>query len=193
MKRRIVKGARRDGLSKIEPITTVTTIDKALAGEMYEFLRRSVVVRTLAGLNIPFPADLPTITEAQVFPIKIGEVEDRDLGDLQSYWGAQFARTNALLSLARAEKKRLDRVVKRREKVFFRQYAPSSPRSTFVDAVWGNVYAHQVIAKLEKKLDAAEALETVLEGLTKDFATYLEIIKTEMQFRMSERRFIREN
>jgi len=192
-----VSDAVKRGTSKIRPITskgaTVTTVDKALTGKMYAGLRRTNVVKTLANLNIPFPAELPDIREDQAFPIRIGDTDDRALGDLQSFWGAHFARANALLSIARAEHKRLDRVVKRREKVIFRNYAPSNPRSTFVDQVWGNVYAHVVIAKLEKRLDAAESLEIVLEGLVRDFSTYLDIIRTEMQWRMSERRFVREN
>lgn len=193
IKPRTAKGVGKRGTSKhkSEPIThrgTVTTIDRALAGKMYASLRRSNVVRTLSQLNIPFPAQLPDIRQDQQFPVRIGDVQDRTLGDLQSFWGAQFARANALLSIARAEHKRLDRVVKRREKVIFRQYAPSSPRSTFVDKVWGDVYAHVAIAKLEKRLDAAEAIEIVLEGLVKDFSTYLDIIRSEMMFRMSERK-----
>jgi hypothetical protein len=190
VKRRSVNDAEKRG-TRPKPITskgTLTTVDKALAGRMYSGLRRTNVVATLAKLNIPFPAELPDITASEAFPIKITDVEDRALGDLHSYWGAQFARTNALFSIARAERKRLDRVVKRREKIVFRRYAPSSPRSTFVDKVWGDVYAHVLIAKLEKRLDGAEALETVLEGLVKDFNTYLEIIRSEMMFRMSERK-----
>jgi hypothetical protein len=176
-----------------QPITTVTTVDRALAGKMYDGLRRANVVSVLAALNIPFPAELPDITEATQVPIKIGDVEDRTLGDLQSFWGAQFARCNALLSITRAEAKRLDRIVKRQEKIIFRQYAPSNPRSTLVDAVWGNVYAHSSLAKLEKKLDSAIALEETLEGLTKDFQIYLDIIRSELMWRMSERRATREN
>jgi hypothetical protein len=159
---------------------------------MLATLGRSSVVQTLANLNIPFPADLPGITEETTFPLHIGEVDDRDLSNLQSFWGAQAARVQALLSLARAEKKRLERVTERKEKVIFRFYSPSNPRSTHVDAVWGNVYAHPEVRKLEIKLDKTTELEIVLEGLTKDFHTYLTIIQTEMTWRMSERRTLRE-
>jgi len=175
-----------------EPITTVTSVNNALAGAMLATLGRSSVVQTLANLNIPFPADLPGITEETTFPLHIGEVDDRDLSNLQSFWGAQAARVQALLSLARAEKKRLERVTERKEKVIFRFYSPSNPRSTHVDAVWGNVYAHPEVRKLEIKLDKTTELEIVLEGLTKDFHTYLTIIQTEMTWRMSERRTLRE-
>jgi len=58
--------------------------------------------------------------------------------------------------------------------------------------VWGNVYAHPTVKKLELKLDKITELEVVLEGLTKDFHTYLTIIQTEMTWRMSERRTLRE-
>jgi len=179
-------------LRRYEPITTVTTVDNALAGTAYEVLGRSAAVEALANLNIPFPADLPGITEETTFPLRIGVVDDRDLGNLQSFWGAQAARVQALLSLARAEKKRLERYTERREKYYFRMYAPATPRSTFVDAIWGNVYAQPEIKKLERKLDKITELEIVLEGLTKDFHTYLNIIQTEMTWRMSERRTLRD-
>src|SRR5215470_5072833 len=101
-------------MARYKPIvSTITTIDNALAGSLYESLGRTKAVQTLSGLNIPFPAELPDITEQTAFPLEIGTVEDRTLSDLQSFWGAQAARVQALLSLARAEKKRLERVVER--------------------------------------------------------------------------------
>jgi hypothetical protein len=172
--------------------TTVTTIDGALAGSLYAALGRSKVVQTLADLNIPFPADLPGIDERTTFPLAIGDVEDRDLGNLQSFWGAQTARVQALLALARAEKKRLERVTERMEKRIFRQHSPANPRSVHVDAVWGLVYRNKSVRSLNLKLDNVTALEIALDGLTKDFQTYLSVIQTEMTWRMSERRALRE-
>jgi hypothetical protein len=175
-----------------QPITTVTTVDNALAGTMYAVLGRSKVVRSLADLNIPFPADLPGITEETTFPLDISRVEDRALSDLQSFWGAYAARAQALLSLARARKKRLERITERKEKIIFKLHSPSNPRSTHVDALWGLVYKNSAVRSLNLKLDYITELEIVLDGLTKDFHTYLNIIQTEMTWRMSERRALRE-
>jgi hypothetical protein len=192
IRRQSANGAVRSGSSRPEPYAEVTTVDQAFPGEKYRALRRSHAFTLLSELNVPVPGELQDITSEDAFPTRIGTVEDRELSNLASFWGTQYSRAITILSLARAERKRLEAVKAIEEKKIFDTIRPQNPRSTFVDALWGEVYKRPRIRQLGRDLRDMETLETMMDGLTKGFQTYLQIVQGEMTWRMSERRAMRE-
>jgi hypothetical protein len=149
---------------------------------------RTELLETLARLSIPFPAQMPEITEDNAFPSDITMIQPRELRALQSYWAAQFARVNALLGITRGEKKAQERILDRSKKRLFRIFAPERSSKVYVDALWGKVQASKRIANLERELDNLIRLEEALDALTKDFQMYVNALDRESMWRMAEMR-----
>jgi hypothetical protein len=171
-------------------IFTVVPLTQSLIQGMYAGNRNAALER-LSKLQIPFPAQLPDIDATHQFPLNITRVNNNTLRNLLSYWSSQFARVNALLGVAKGRHKKLDRYVEREKKKRFRMIAPSTPRSKYVDAIWGEVQASTRIGKLEKSLDEAIQMEELLTALTRDFSTYVEVLQADMNFRMAEMKMVR--
>ena len=119
VKRPSANGVVKSGSSRPEPYATVANISDALPSEKYNAIRRSHVFDLISKLDVPFPAELPEISSSDTFPIRISTVEDRELSNLASFWGAQYTHIVGLLSLARAERKRLEAVKGIAEKKIF--------------------------------------------------------------------------
>jgi len=149
---------------------------------------RTELLDTLARLSIPFPAQMPDITSENAFPTDITMVQPRELRALQSYWAAQFARINALLGIARGEKKASERRLDRAKKRLFRIFAPERSSKIYVDAIHGKVQASKRIANMERELDNLIILEEALDALTKDFQMYVNALDRESMWRMAEMR-----
>lgn len=149
---------------------------------------RTELLETLSRLSIPFPAQMPDITEGDAFPTDVTMIQPRELRALQSYWAAQFARINALLGITRGEKKAQERKLDRAKKRLFRVFAPERSSKIYVDAIHGKVQASKRIANMERELDNLIVLEEALDALTKDFQMYVNALDREMMYRMAEMR-----
>jgi|SRR5215470_8597821 len=149
---------------------------------------RTELLETLARLQIPFPARLPDISSDDAFPTDITAVQPRELRALQSFWAAQFARTNALLGITRGERKAQERKLDRAKKRLFRIYAPERSSKIYVDAIHGKVAASRRITDMEIELDNLIRMEEALDALTKDFNMYVTALDRESMWRMAEMR-----
>jgi hypothetical protein len=171
-----------------ENMAAIAPLNSRVIHSLEMVIPRTELLETLANLQIPFPAQLPDITESEAFPTDVTALSPIQLRSLQSYWAAQYARINALLGITRGERKAQDRKVDRAKKRLFRVFAPERSSKTYVDALWGKVQASKRIANMERELDNLIRLEEALDALTKDFQMYVNALDRESMWRMAEMR-----
>jgi hypothetical protein len=169
-------------------LAAVAPLTPAMIQHLEMVVPRTELLETLARLQIPFPARLPDIKEDDAFPTDITSVQPRELRALQSFWAAQFARTNALLGICRGERKAQERKLDRAKKRLFRIYAPERSSKIYVDAIHGKVAASRRITDMEIELDNLIRMEEALDALTKDFNMYVTALDRESMWRMAEMR-----
>lgn len=169
-------------------LAAVAPLSPRMIQRMEMVVPRTELLETLARLSIPFPSQLPDISQEDAFPTDITRIQPRELRSLQSYWAAQFARVNALLGITRGERKAQERKTDRAKKRLFRIFAPERSSKVYVDALWGKVQASKRIAEMERELDNLLRLEEALDALTKDFQMYVNALDRESMWRMAEMR-----